>query len=103
MDRTPDGSEAGGGGTPPLDLRAARLEGDVGEMKSLLRAIDAKLSTLDTRLSSVAESVAEIKGRLSGFDARFAALPSTWTILTITFTTWALGSGILIAALKNLR
>jgi hypothetical protein len=86
-----------------LDARVARLEDDMKEVKLSLRSIE-------TKVNSIAESVVEMKGRiggvegrLSGIDARFGSLPTIWTILTITFTTWAIGSGILIFALNVLR
>lgn len=82
MDRTPDGSEAGGGGTPPLDLRVARREDGVAEMKAQLRGIDAKPGALDTKLTNVAESVAELRGRLSQ--------TPTWSqLLVALIATWA--------------
>jgi len=72
-----------------LGERVARLEDDMKDVKASLKSIEI--------------SLAEMKGRLVGIDSRFGSLPTTWTILTITFTTWAIGSGILIFALNVLR
>ncbi|MBK5962293.1 hypothetical protein CCR97_29495 [Rhodoplanes elegans] len=92
MDRTPDGSETGGGGMPPLDLRVARLEDGLADLKTLLRtieaklgAMDTKLSALDTKLSTVAESVAEMRGRLPQ--------SPTWVQLIVALiATWGAGA-----------
>jgi hypothetical protein len=85
------GGHSGGDGPegPMLEARVARLEDDMKDVKASLKSIEI--------------SLAEMTGRLMGIDARFASLPTTWTILTITFTTWAIGSGILIFALNVLR
>ncbi len=72
-----------------LEARVGRLEDDMKEVKSSLKSIEI--------------SLAEIKGRLIGIDARFASLPTTWTMLTIIFATWGIGSGILIFSLNVLR
>jgi hypothetical protein len=87
----PDGFRTGGGGPedPMLEQRVARLEDDMKDVKTSLKSIEITL--------------AKIEGRLTGFDARFASLPTTWTMLGIIFTTWAIGSGILIFALNVLR
>ena len=37
---------------------------------------------------------AELEGKVGGLEGRLAALPTTWTILGIVFSTWAIGSGI---------
>jgi hypothetical protein len=66
MDRTPDGSETGGGGSPPLDLGVGRRVDDVSEIETPLRTpIDAKPSAPDTEPSTVAKAVAAIGGRPS--------------------------------------
>ena len=87
----PGGFHTGGGGPedPMLEARVARLDDDMKDVKSSLKSIEI--------------SLAEIKGRLAGIDARFASLPTTWTMLTIIFATWGIGSGILIFALNVLR
>jgi hypothetical protein len=82
-------SEGSGQEDPMLEARVGRLEDDMKDVKSSLKSIEI--------------SLAEIKGRLTGIDARFASLPTTWTMLTITFATWGIGSGILIFALNVLR
>jgi hypothetical protein len=47
--------------------------------------------------------LAELKGRMAALEAKIGSLPTSFGILTIVFTTWALGSGILIFALNILR
>lgn len=66
-----------------------KLQADVLETKNRLPLIDGRLAGLD--------------GRLSGMSDRIASLPSVWTMLGIVFTTWALGSGILIFAMNYLK
>jgi hypothetical protein len=56
-----------------------------------------------TSLDSIERSLAEIESYLTDIDTHFASLPTIWTLLTITFATWAIGSGILIFAFEVLR
>lgn len=72
-----------------------KLQLDVVEIK----ATSAKQSDLHKAQADIAE----MKGRLGGVEARFSSLPTTWTMLGIVFTTWALGSGILIFAMNYLK
>jgi hypothetical protein len=85
-----------------LEQRVARLE---QIMERLERKITEILLTgaKQEDLRKVQLELAEVKGRFSGLEARIGVLPSTWTPLGIVFTTWALGSGILIFALNVLR
>ena len=67
-----------------------KVQLDVVEIKnSAANLIDGRLTGID--------------GCLSGISDRFASLPTVWTMLGIVFTTWALGSGILIFAMNYLR
>ena len=75
-----------------------------------MREVKATLKSIETRSTSIEVSNAEIKGgivglegRIAGLDAKIGALPTTWTLLGIVFTTWALGSGILILAMNYAR
>lgn len=93
-----------------LEQRVARLESDISEIKSLLKELSADVKGPGGRLTKIEIDIAKIDGRftgldgrLSGLDARIAGLPSTWTMLGIVFTTWALGSGILIFAMNFLK
>lgn len=65
----------------------------LAEIKVTLAKLDAKL---DGKLTGV-------EGHLAGIVHRFASLPTTWTMLGIVFTTWALGSGILIFAMNFMK
>ncbi len=65
------------------------LQADVVEIKNRQTLIDGRFTG--------------IEGRLTGLDDRIAALPTTWTMLAIVFTTWGLGSGILIFAMNVLK
>lgn len=82
-----------------LEQRAARRE-------QILERLEPKISEIlatgakQADLQKVQVDLAELKGRLAGVEGRLSALPSTWTLLGIVFTTWALGSGILIFALN---
>lgn len=102
---------------PMLEQRVARLESVVSEIKDLLQAqrqditeikialgrIEGKFEKVSGQFEKVDGRFAGLDGRLSGLDARIAGLPSTWTMLGIVFTTWALGSGILIFAMNFLK
>jgi len=98
--------------------RVARLETDLAEIKLTLVKLDAKLDKLDNKLDAKLDKfdgkqtaseerlngkLAGLEGHLTGIGHRFAALPTTWTMLGIIFTTWALGSGILIFAMSFLK
>jgi hypothetical protein len=74
-------------GAKQVDL--TKLQADAAEIKNKLPVIDGRFTGLD--------------GRLSGLSDRIGSLPSVWTMLGIVFTTWALGSGILIFAMNYLR
>jgi len=85
-----------------LEQRVARLE-------QIMERLEPKITEIlltgakQEDLRKIQLELAEVKGRFSGLEARIGALPSTWTLLGIVFTTWALGSGILIFALNVLR
>ncbi len=92
-----------------LEQRVARLE-------QILERLEPKISEIlltgakQADIQKVQIEIAELKGRVSGVEGRVAGvegrlqmLPSTWTMLGIVFTTWALGSGILVFALNMLR
>jgi hypothetical protein len=94
--------DGGGPDNPALEQRVVNLEEAVAR-------IEAKITEMlvsgakQADVLKVQLEIAELKGRFSGLEARLGALPSTTTLLAIVFTTWALGSGILIFALNVLR
>jgi hypothetical protein len=61
------------------------------------------VAKLDGRFEKIDGRFAGLEGRLGGLDTRISGLPTTWTILGIVFTTWAVGSGILIFAMNFLK
>jgi len=87
------------------------------DVKDLVRAIDGRLGRIELSIGQVNGRLDKMEGRLDGMDGRLdgmtsrlggvefhiAALPTTWTILGIVFTTWAVGSGILIFAMNFLH
>ncbi|ABD90291.1 hypothetical protein [Rhodopseudomonas palustris] len=100
-ERRPPGS--GGPEDPILEQRVARLEDDMKDVKASLRSIEIILAKIESRLTGLEGRLTGIDGRLNGIDARFSSLPTTWTMLTMIFATWGIGSGILIFALNVLR
>jgi hypothetical protein len=100
-----DGTDGGGPEDPMLDQRVTKLEEVINRVDERLTNIESDLKHLPTAMDYAAlrADVAEIKGRVSGFDSRLGNLPTTWTLLGIVFTTWALGSGILIFAMSFLK
>jgi uncharacterized coiled-coil protein SlyX len=124
MNETPKSPEDSGSGGSPLARRVDRLEEDMTEIKTLLREqqrilidIQVKLATMDGRITGLESRFTGLEGRMTGLegrmtrleaqfaglDAKISALPSTWTILGLVFTTWAIGSGILIFAMNFFR
>jgi hypothetical protein len=106
------GFRSGDGGPedPMLDQRVGRLEEDMKDVKASLRTVDTKLGAIeialakiDGRLTGMDGRLAGMEGRLAGMDSKIGSIPTTWTILGIVFTTWALGSGILIFAMNFLK
>ncbi len=98
-----------------VEASLARFERAVSEI-ALTNAKQADLHNVEIRVTELSLTgarqadlvklqldVAEMKGRISGLDARIAALPTTWTLHGVVFTTWALGSGILIFAMNFLK
>lgn len=75
----------------------------MSDVKQTMKEIVARLGSIDNSLAELKGRVAGIEHRFTGVEHRVAALPTTWTILTITFATWGIGSGILIFALNVLR
>ena len=114
---------------PMLEQRVAKLEEKADRIEAILQRLEPKItealltgakqaevSKLQLQLTELQGSaarqvdlqkvqteVAEIKGKIAGVEARISALPTTWTMLSIVFTTWALGSGILIFAMNYLK
>lgn len=98
-------------GAKQADLHKTQL--DVAELKGRITGLEdrfdgkfarfgGKLSGVDGKISGIEAKFSGLDAKFSGLDARIALLPSTWTILGIVFTTWALGSGILIFALTRI-
>jgi hypothetical protein len=89
---------------PMLDQRVTRLEDDMkDDVKAFLKSIDQKLTDITVRIAEVKGKGDALEGRMAGLDSKIGALPSTWTMLGLVFTTWALGSGILIFAMNFLK
>ena len=104
-DRKPFTTGGGSGPEDPmLERRVDTLEADMKEVKSSLSRIEVTLARMDGTLSQLPKAsdftrlsteIAEVKGKVSN-------LPTTWTILSVVFTTWGIGSGVLIFALTRL-
>lgn len=86
-----------------LERRVAHLEDDMHDVKSSVKTIETRLGAIEMTLAEIKGHLKGIDGRLAGMEFRIGALPTTWTLLGIVFTTWALGSGILIFAMNSLR
>lgn len=86
-----------------LERRIERLEDDMADVKSILKSVEKQLSGIEIILAKIEGRIAGLEGRMTGLDYRIASLPTTWTMLTIIFATWGIGSGILIFALNVLR
>ncbi|WP_244613429.1 hypothetical protein [Methylosinus sp. Ce-a6] len=104
------GGSGDGPEDPMLEQRVARLESDLSEVKAMLKDIGKELieikigvTKLDGKFEKIDGRFVGLEGRLGGLDTRISGLPATWTILGIVFTTWALGSGILIFAMNFLK
>jgi hypothetical protein len=102
------GPSNGGTGEAPSEFWRS-LCADLNKLQIDFTRFEAIATTKDD-LHKVQADILEIKvgltgvdGRLSGISDRFASLPTVWTMLGIVFTTWALGSGILIFAMNYLR
>lgn len=130
FDVIPGGKSDGGGPEDPmLEARVGKLDEKVDRIETILLRLEAKiaetlltgakqadLNKLQLQVTEIAMTgakqtdlhkaqtdLAEVKGRISGVEARFSSLPTTWAMLGIVFTTWALGSGILIFAMNYLK
>ncbi len=74
---------------PAFEQRVARLEEDMKDVKSSLRAIEAKLGSIDV-------GVAEMRGRL--------AQSPTWVqLLGAILATWAAGAAIAYALVRAVQ
>ncbi|WP_460450552.1 hypothetical protein [Alsobacter sp. SYSU BS001988] len=103
-----------------MEQRVAKLEGDVSRIAALLERLEPKITEIlltgakQADLARTQLDIADIKGRSVGVDGRMAglegriaglgdkiaSLPTTWTILGIVFSTWAIGSSIVFTIAK---
>jgi hypothetical protein len=83
-----------------LERRVERLEEDTTDVKASLRSIETKVDKLVDGVAEIRGKISGIEGRLAAMEFRIAGLPTTGTILGFVFTTWALGSGVLIFAMN---
>ena len=84
-----DGEVAAGGGgphDPTMDMRVARLEDDMKEVKADLRAVK-------TDLSAIRSDLGYLKGRMEN-------LPTTWQMVTVLMTSQAALLAFAFALLK---
>ena len=96
------GEDGGGPEDPTPELRVSRLERILERLEPRITEI-LLTGAKQSDIQRVQVDLADVKGRMAALEAKISALPSTFAILTIVFTTWALGSGILIFALNILR
>ncbi len=85
-----------------LQMDFVRFEANAAT-KDDLQGLQAEVVEIKNRQTLIDGRLTGIDGRLSGISDRFASLPTVWTMLGIVFTTWALGSGILIFAMNYSR
>jgi uncharacterized coiled-coil protein SlyX len=83
-----------------LERRVERLEDDVADIKQTLKEMLARLTAIELSLVNIQGRIAGLEGRVAGMEFRIGGLPTVWTMLTITFATWGIGSGILIFAIN---
>ncbi|MBC7833397.1 MAG: hypothetical protein H7Y62_15405 [Hyphomicrobium sp.] len=86
----------GGPEDPMLEQRVARLESDMGEIKSTLKAIDSRLGAIEVAL-------AEMKGRLGGIEGRLQQIPTVWQTISILAVLLFGVAGVIFAAGNFLR
>jgi hypothetical protein len=105
----PPGSSGSAGGSGPedpmLERRVDLLEEKFARMDAKLSGIELALAEIKGQLAQLpkATDYAALRADIGDIKGRLGHLPTVWTILTITFTTWAIGSGILIFALNILK
>src|SRR4051794_36826497 len=94
----------GGGGPegPMIEQRVARLEQDMGEIKSTLARIEQRLSGIEIELKHLpkASDYATIKGDVARVDGRLQNMPSTLQLVTIILTTWSLGTALIFTMIR---
>jgi hypothetical protein len=93
----------GSGPEDPMLERVVKLEEKVDRIDEALKRLEPAIRDIAMSNKDIKESIykfsleqAEMKGKMSSF-------PTTWTILGIVFTTWAIGSGIVFAIAKFAR
>jgi hypothetical protein len=74
---------------PMLDQRVSAVEGDLRDIKSTLKAIEARMASIDI-------SVAEMRGKLS-------QAPSWVQLVGLTLATWAAGAAIVATLLRIVK
>jgi len=116
MDQLPT---SGDGSNPTLEMRVARLEGDMQEIKAILGRLEPMIIRIDATLphlatkaeladfrteskSDLADLRTELKGELGDIKARLAEMPSKaylWLVLAALIAAYAAG----LAALAVLK
>jgi hypothetical protein len=92
-------SGSGGGGTlDPMEARVARLEEDMREIKTDLKALRDEMRNgfkdLSASVNKAALDVAEVKGRIS-------QIPTIWPLITLVFGAVGTAVGTAFAIVKH--
>ena len=99
-------TENGGGSGPEdpmIEKRVEALEARSERMEQSLQRLELSFARVEARLGSLAtkEDVAALSGKfgsdIAEIKGKISNSPTTWTLLGIVFSTWAIGSGIVFA------
>lgn len=83
-----------------LDGRLTGVEGRFAGVEGKIAGVEAKIGGVEAKIGGVEAKIGGVDGKIAGLESRIASLPTTWTLLGIVFTTWALGSGIVFTIAK---
>jgi hypothetical protein len=93
-----------------MEQRVAKLEVYVSRIAAVIERLEPKITEIlmtGARRSDVDAFRAEarletekLRGEVREVSGRLASLPTTWTILGVVFSTWAIGSGIVFTIAK---
>jgi len=96
------GEGGGGSGGGMLERRVAKLEDDVGEMKTSLKAIEAAVAEIKhlpkmSDFLALQKDFGALKADVARIDGRVSTLPTWWMLLIAILATWGAGAGIVYA------
>lgn len=92
------GSNGGGPENPMLEMRVARLEDDMRDIKTTLKGIDSRLGSIELALAKIDGRITGVEGRIAGIEGRLQQIPTVWQTVSILAVLLFGVAGVIFAA-----